>query len=236
MKFLDQSQNQSNIKSKSIVFDSSTLITLSQTCLIDVIRFLSSKAKGEFIIPPAVRHETVVHPLHSRRYSLSALRIQQLISDESLKVIDPIGLQTKTQQLLKIANNLLLVKGKPIQLIQEGETQCLAIACLSDASAFAVDEKTTRLLLEAPSVLLEKTAIEFNHQVSFNQKNLRAWNAIIPRIPIMRSCELISLAGKMGYFKKYADFENQAIQSSIASSRNAGCSLTEQELIEYENL
>ncbi len=226
----------SNLKPNSIVFDSSALITLSQTCLADVIRFLSKQSKGDLIIPPAVRHESVIHPLHSRRYSLSALRISQLIEDQSLKVIDPPGLKSKTDQLLKIANNLLLVRGKPIQLIQEGETQCLAMACLSDASAIAVDEKTTRLLLEAPSVLLEKTALEFNNQVSFNAKNLRAWNAITPKIPVMRSCELISIAGKRGYFKKFGEYEFQAINSSIAACRNVGCSLTEQELIEYENL
>lgn len=221
----------------SIALDSSTLISLSQSCLVGALDFLSSKVKGRFIIPPAVRHEIVVHPMHVRRYSFSALRMGRLLQKNVIQVIEPPGIEQKAKELAHLANNLLFVHGRPIQLIQEGETQCLALLCLNQAGAIAVDEKTTRLLLEAPSVLLERTASEYrSNVVGFNQKNLRAWNALMPRVSVLRSAELIAIAARRGYFREYGELEEQAMQSAIASVRNAGCSLTEKELDEYSVL
>src|SRR5579863_878162 len=109
----------------SIAVDSSTLISLSQSCLVGVLDFLSTKVKGKLIIPPAVRHEIVVHPMHVRRYSFSALRMGRLLQKGAVTVMDPPGLEAKSKELAHIANNLLFVHGRPVQLIQEGETQCL---------------------------------------------------------------------------------------------------------------
>jgi hypothetical protein len=220
----------------TIAVDSSTLISLSQSCLIQVLDFLSEQIDGHFIVPPAVRHEIVVHPLHVKRYAFSALRMNRLIQKGSVQVRDPPGLLSKSREIEHLANNLIFVHGKPLQLLQEGEIQCLALVCLGQAQGIAVDEKTTRLLVESPSTLLERVATEFDSGVGFNEKNLRAWYALLPKTTVMRSTELLAIAARRGYFAEYRPFEVEALQATLAAVRNAGCSLTENELEEYSTI
>lgn len=220
----------------SIAVDSSTLISLSQTGQVDILDFLSNHLDGNFVIPPAVRHETVVHPLHVKRYALSALRMNRLIQKGSLQVRDPPGLLQNSKDLAHLANNLIFVHGRPLQLLQEGEIQCLSLLCLGVAQAIAVDEKTTRLLVESPSTLLERVATEFDSGVGFNEKNLRSWYALLPKTTVIRSTELIAVAASKGYFSQYRPLEAEALSASLAAVRNAGCSLTENELEEYSSI
>ena len=220
----------------TIAVDSSTLISLSQSGLVQVMDHLSGQLDGQFVIPPAVRHEIVVHPLHVKKYALSALRLNRLIEKGALHVADPPGLLSKSMEIQKLANSLIYVRGRPLQLLQEGEVQCLALLCLGSAQAIAVDEKTTRLLVESPSTLLERVATEFDSSVGFNERNLRSWYALLPKTTVMRSAELIAIAARRGFFSEYGPLEAEALQAALASVRNAGCSLTENELEEYSSL
>ncbi len=222
--------------STPIVLDASVLISLSQMCGLGVISYLSRLRGIPFIIPPGVRHEAVSHPLHVRRFALSALRINRLIDHHHVRVEATSNLSRTTRSILSVANRLFSVGGKPLRLVDEGEAECLALLMGMKGGALAIDEKTTRVLIERPLSLVQTIRGEYAQSVSVNEQGLRGWQRMLPPITVLRSTELIAVAADHGYFSDYGPLERQALSASLYAVRNAGCSITEKELDEYSEI
>ncbi len=220
----------------SIVCDSSSLISFSGTCLADALRFAHSQMNARLYITPGVKNEIVAHPLHVPSHEFSALRLKKLVDDRVLDVIATPNLQRQTRHLLSLANSLFVVRGEPLEIMQEGETECLAVFEGVSASALLVDEKTTRMLVEAPLKLFDAMSSEYEGRVTLNEDALAQWRELTKGIFIMRSSELLALCAERGFFRQYGKYEDAALHSALLALRNAGCSLTTNELREYGQL
>ena len=219
----------------TVICDASSIISLSETCNIDALQFLKDKADTAFIIPPAVQKELVESPLHIKHYWFSALRMRRLINAGTLRTVSPPNLRKETRKLESLANNAFKIGGRPLKLLQQGELECLALATSVNADALLVDEKTTRLLVENPGLLLESIRGEQRSQVSVNQKHLRAFrkNAYYP---VIRSTEIVAVAAEKGFYRDYGVDEAEAARAAMHALRYAGCSIARRELDEYEQL
>src|SRR3989338_5340057 len=112
-----------------ILCDSSSLISLTDSCLDGIIPFFHSKFNVQFVIPPSVEFETVTRPISSdlKPYAFSAIKIKKMIEDGVIKKIEPSS-QSKTALILQISNNMLYTKGRPLNLVHKGESEMLALA------------------------------------------------------------------------------------------------------------
>ncbi len=219
-----------------IVCDSSSLISLADTCNAEALMFLKERTGAEFVIPPVVKEEIIGAPIKVKALEYSALRIRKLVEDGVLLVESAPGLQAKTSEILDSANSIYLVGGKPLRVLHEGEAEALALASPAAASALLVDEKTTRLVLEDPVKLKKVIEGEYAEKLVLDMPAYQKFRSLVPPMPIMRSAELLALAAKRGYFKQYGEYEEEAFHASIYSLRMAGCSLAQEELKEYEEI
>jgi len=219
-----------------IVLDSSSLISLADTCNIDALAFLKQKAGLEFAISPAVRQEIIAIPSKVKSLEFSALRIRKLVEEGTVKVESAGGLDVKTREITDAANRLYFVGGKPLRLIHEGEAESLALAGAIGAKVLAIDEKTTRLIVEDPMKLKEMVASEYAEKLVFEMPAYQKFRSLIPPLVIMRSAELLALAAKRGFFKPFASHEEEAFHASINSLRAAGCSLAQEEIKQYAEI
>ncbi len=219
----------------TVICDASSVISLSETCNIDALQFLKDEAGTAFVIPPAVQKELVESPLHIKHYWFSALRMRRLINAGTLRTLSPPNLRKETRKLESLANNAFKIGRRPLKLLQQGELECLALATSVKADAILVDEKTTRLLVENPDLLLQSIEGEQKRGVSVNKKNLRAFrkNAYYP---VIRSTEVLAVAAEKGFFRDYGADEGEAARAAMHALRYAGCSITRRELDEYEQL
>jgi len=217
------------------VCDSSSLISLSETCNIDALRFL--KAGGaRFVIPPSVRDEIVTHPLQVRRLAFSAMRLRKLIYDKILEVVELPNLERECQNILALANKVINVGGRPLTILQEGEVECLALMKLKGFKTLVVDEKTTRLLVESPQTLFDALTGEYDEDVSVDETALAGFKKGLEGAIVLRSAELLAVSADKGFFKEYGSASRDALSASLYALQNAGCSISTVELGEYEAL
>ena len=217
-----------------IVFDSSTLISFSESCLVGALPFLKEKTGARFLITPEVRNEIVNRPLHVSAHAFSALRLRRLIDERVLEVAEPP--QGTAETLLSLANGLFVIKGGPVEIFQAGEAECVAFLAAGGADAIAVDEKTTRLLLEDPYKMLDKVRMEFRSKVDIDAEKLRQWRKLVGTATVMRSSELLAIAAEKGYLREFGSSQGEALHAALFSLKSAGCSLTTKELGEYSQV
>ena len=214
-----------------IVCDSGPLISFSDTCLINVLGFLSKRG-AEFLIPRSVEQEIVSTPLKIRRYAFSAVRLHKAIDDGVLKVVDVDNLLV--DRIMRAANGVFSVRGNALKILHAGEVAALAACKKYNCEALVIDEKTTRLLIEDPALLQEKISDEYHARVAVNSKNLAEFNALTKGVQILRSTDLAAVAAKKGYFTSFGKHSQQAFQTSIYALKQAGCSVSEKEVSDYQ--
>jgi len=218
---------------RAIIFDSSTLISLSMNGLLDVLRGLKKNFKGSFLITPDVKKEVVDKPMKITRFKLEGLRIQELLDEGVLEVSMEEGLQTKTKEILNIANSFFEGKGRAIKLVSFGETSCLALSqILTDkkiSNVIAVDERTTRMLVENPENLANFLERKMHTNVISKESNFE----IFKNFKIIRSAELIYIAHK----KKLVKMGNgELLDALLWAVKFKGCSISNEEIAEIKKM
>ncbi|MBI4399122.1 hypothetical protein HY570_00080, partial [Candidatus Micrarchaeota archaeon] len=166
----EESSNE-NLKN-SITCDSSSIISLTDSCLLHVLREVKRYLNGEYVITPAVKYECIDNALRIKQHELSALRLQQSLNRGLFTLAQPRELEQKTQEIMYIVNNVYFVKKKPIKILQKGEVELLALNSILNIHNMLVDERTTRTLIEAPESLRDHLEFEYNHSVEINEANL----------------------------------------------------------------
>ncbi len=216
-----------------IICDSGPLISFSDTCLVNVLKFLKQRG-AEFVIPGSVQREIVETPLKIRRYAFSAVRLHKSIDDGDLKLVNPN--ENTINQIASAANSIFSVRGNTLKILHAGEAACLAAYKQFKCDALAIDEKTTRLLIEDPALLQEKMFEEYGSKVVMNKKSLDAFAMLTSGISIIRSTELLAVAAKRGYFNSFGEHKDQAFYTAIYALKQAGCSISEKEVSDYQKL
>lgn len=219
---------------KQIVFDSSSLISLSSSCLFNAMGKMFNELGLQGVISRAVELESVINPLKVKRLELSATRIKHGIDQGWITVV---GLNKKEQleanKLMLKANNCFYTSTGSIALFHRGEAEALLLTEKRRAIALAVDERTTRMFLEEPERL--RRLIE-RRQERRIQKNQRLINELLERfkeLKIVRSSELVALAFEKGFLEQEIGLGKKALEAALYSLKYQGCALSSTEIEEF---
>ncbi|MFA5930439.1 MAG: hypothetical protein WC861_06165 [Candidatus Micrarchaeia archaeon] len=238
------------LSGQSIVCDSSSLISLTDSCFVHAIYFLKKKFGGKFIIPPSVERECVEQPMHIRNYALHAIRLKRAIAENMIDVVEAKGqpeaapkgkmaLADKgatdrgAEEIRFIANNIFSAEGTPLKLLHAGEADVLALALELGVDNILMDERTTRMLVEDPEALRQHLESELGRQIGINDEKMSAFSRATRRLRFFRSTELLLLAYEKGYFADYGELEREAVEASLYKLKYSGCAIGFGEIGEY---
>ncbi|MBU1120473.1 MAG: hypothetical protein ABIE23_05025 [archaeon] len=217
-----------------LVFDASSIISVSENCLMKVLKKLSFKAKSSFIIPEMVEVEVVERPLSIKRFELNALRVKKAIEEGWLEVYrDTEELKRMSERIESITNNIFFKEGKPIHLIHAGEACSLALYKLLSASVLVIDERTTRDLLEKPERFRKRLERNYGKKVSFDSKKFSELNNLLGKIRIVRSSELMAEAFEHGLFKDELKEDSKTLEAVLFALKFNGCAISFSEINSY---
>ena len=223
---------------KVLIFDSGSLISLSINGLLEELKKLKKIFNGEFIITKEVKKEVVDNPIKIKMYELEALKIQNLIDEGCLNMPDKIGIQDKEItnlmfKLMNFANTMFIGNRNEIQLIQQGETSCLALSKILNEkkikNVLVVDERTTRMLVEKPENLKELLEKKMHTNVKLKESNFKEFNGF----KIIRSTELIYVAYKKGLINLRG---KEVLDALLYALKFKGCAISSEEIEEIKNI
>lgn len=222
------------MKTRDILCDSGSLISLTAACLDHLLYFFHENYHVRFIIPPSVEYESVRRPLESnlRKYLFSAIRIKNAIDDGVVVKVDA-DVGDQTAKFMDAANSMFFARGKPLRLIQQGETEMVALAKTLGVEYILIDERTTRMLIEAPLKLKEHLEKEFDVNIMVNKDNLKFLTSEIAPLRALRSSEMVMLAYEKGYFKNFQKLQREALEAALYKIKYAGCAISYDEINSY---
>src|SRR3989338_4059011 len=150
---------------KTLVFDTSSIITVVTNDLLWVFRPLKEFFKGEFYIPNSVKLELVDKPFNTKMFKLESIMINKAITDGDLITYNSLNIDN----LLLHVNSIFSVNGKPLHVLDKGEVEALALTLRLQAEAYVVDERTMRLLIENPYLLRKLLEKKLHTRVDMNK-------------------------------------------------------------------
>jgi len=198
-----QKQDNKTGTNKAIIFDSGTLISFSMNGITRILKELRGIFQGKFLITSEIKREVIDVPMKIKKFELEALKIKRLLDDGVLEMPSVLGvsdqeIEKSDNELLNTANSTFNGKGKDIHILDHGEASCLALSrILSEKgieNLIAMDERTTRLLVERPENLKHIFEDRMNTKVLIKSQNL----GIFSGFKIIRSAELAYVAYKKG--------------------------------------
>lgn len=225
------------MKKKYLLCDSSSLISLSDSCLDSLLYFFRDNFGVKFIIPKSVEYEAVLRPLSMRTkvYCFSAIRIKDMINDDVIEVIDA-DIAEETRKLMDLGNSIFYAHGKPLKILHLGETGMIALAKSLQVNSLLMDERTTRILLEDPVSLAKHFQDEFHTNVMVNRQKLSEFSSRAGKMDVIRSTELVYMGARQGFFEPFGELESQAAEAALYKLKYSGCAVSFKELKEYEGL
>jgi predicted nucleic acid-binding protein len=196
-------QNQTAQINKALVFDSGALISFSMNGITRIIKELKGIFNGKFLITSEVKREVIDVPMKIKKFELEALKIKRLLDEGTLEMPSSIGIKDSEiedldNKFLTLANSTFNGRGKDIHILDHGEASCLALSRILTEKGIdnliAMDERTTRLLVEKPENLKNIFEDRMNTKISINSENAGHFQGF----KIIRSTELAYIAYKKG--------------------------------------
>lgn len=209
---------------KKIVCDSSSIISLSDNCLLDLL----PKFNVEFIVPKGVEKELVERPLHVNEFEFKALRLREAINEGMIKVEDVPGVHERAEEILEEANSLFQPR---VKILHEGEAECLALMELVGAKTLLVDERTTRLIVEDPVGLGKFIQNRTSFKVRMSEEKALKLHDRFSSFSVIRSSEVVAVAYEKGLLDKYGD--GRLLHASLYALKFSGCAISKKEISEY---
>ncbi len=224
---------------KSMVFDSSTIISLSLNNLLYLLPELKHRFNGQFFITNEVKKEIIDKPIQSKKFKLEALQIHQLILDNTLEIYGQ-QLEKQTQNLLNLINNLFKAENHFIKLVDPAEVESLALANLLKAT-YVVDERTIRMIIENPNELKNLFERKLHTKITINQENLKELKKEI-NVNIIRSSELGLVAYSLGILKNLVqkdhltnyNLKHELVDGILWGLKLNGCAISQEEIEQAE--
>ncbi len=222
---------------KILIFDASSLITLSMNCLTSILSDLKKKFGGKFIITKSVKYETVDKPLQIKRFELEALRINELIKNNIVEPPSSVGIdedkiREKARDLVKRINYSYIARGEFMNILHEGELSCIALSLLASEkgmeNVIVIDERTTRMIIEKPENLRRLFEIKLHTKVQ-----LKDDLSFLKKIKIIRSSEIAYTAFKQGLIPLK---NGNVLDALLYATKFKGCSISGQEIEEAKRL
>ncbi|MBI4919376.1 hypothetical protein HY837_05560, partial [archaeon] len=176
---------------KALVFDTGPIISLATNNLLQILRPLQEKFKGDFYITKGVHYEIIERPLKSKRFKFEALQVERVIEQGILQVYNDENITKRAKQIMSQVNGCFKARDRYVQALQQAEVETLILAKEINASAAIVDELITRLLIENPEEIKKIMSYRLREQVDINKANLRQVQKNFKDIKILRSAELV---------------------------------------------
>jgi len=218
--------------SKYLIFDTGALINLTQNGLSPILSELLEAFRGDFLIPYAVKYEAIEHPLKIKRFEWGAIRIQELLDENLIKLADDEKLVSekeineKAEEVMSLANSTIFSEKKPIHLIERGEAECLALSILLKdrgiENAVVIDERTARMLCENVDNLKDIMESKLEATLDIRKENAQ----IFKGIKVLRSTEMVYMAFKEGII----DADRKKLEAILYALKFGGCSISENEI------
>ena len=225
---------------KSLIFDSGPIISLTTNNLLWLIEPLKKKFNGNFYITEAVKLELVDVPLKTKKFKFEAIQVEKLIENGTIEVIDNKFIIEETPRLLNIANEIFKAYNNCMRIVHLAEMSVVAAALSVSSEAIAIDEKTTRLLIENPKTLEEILRKTLHTSININESNLREFKNIVKEIKAIRSVELVTLAYEYGILDSYIiripDAKKNLLESVLWGVKLNGCAVSKEEIEQIINL
>jgi len=187
----------------AIIFDASTLISLSMNGLLGELKKLKEAFSGKFLITEEVKYEVIDRPINVKRFELEALRVRKLMRDKVIEMPEVLGIShaevtKRKEKMMSIANSMFVGNKKNIHIIHDGEASCLALSRIllekKIPHVIAIDERTTRMLGEKPENLKDLLTRKMSTRVSLKRKDFKFFRGF----RFIRSTELMYVAWKKG--------------------------------------
>lgn len=223
---------------KALIFDSSTLISLSMNGLLEYLTKLKEIFDGKFIITKEVKREIVDKPLTIKRFELEALRVRDLVHEKILEMSDSLGIKdseisAKTKEIMDISNSTFMEKNRDIHLLSDGEASCMALSKILTQkkiqNVICVDERTIRMLSEKPENLKKLMEKKLHTRINPKTGNYNFFKGF----KFIRSTELIYVA----YKKKIIHIKNGVLLDALLYAlKFKGCSISDAEIEEIKRL
>ncbi len=219
-----------------LIMDSGPLISLTSNGLLYLLEELKKTYKNlEIVIPPAVKREAVDRALTIKKYKLEGVKLTDLLNRGILKnateFMPPNKISKETARIMKIANSLFRIGKEKVELIQKGEASCLAFARLCGCeNLIVIDERTTRLLTEAPDNLKKLMERKLHTRIDFNKKEIKEFN----NFRYIRSPELVFWAFKKDLIGMKKN--KQLIDALLYSLKSKGAAISSKEIEEMKTL
>jgi hypothetical protein len=217
---------------KILIFDAGPLIGFTMNGLLPELKKLKEIFPGKFIITKEVKEEIIDRPITIKRFELEALKLQELINDRTLEFPESLGINEEkiskeTKELIDIANNTMFERGKPIHLIDKGETSALILSKIlneeNKKNILVVDERTTRMLCEKPENLRKLLQKKLHSKIEMKKQNLTYFQGF----KIIRSTELAYLIHK----KNLTSIKNTKILDALLYAlKYKGCAISREEI------
>ena len=219
---------------KSIIFDAGPIISLATNNLLTILPPLKKKYSGKFYITESVKRELVDHPMETKKFKFEAIQIERLLEDSILEVIDSDFIRNETPRLLDMSNKIFSAYKNYMKIVHYAEVSVIAAAIEQKSDAIVIDEKTTRLLMENPKLMMEILRKTLHTSVSLNESNLKEFRNSVKGIRAIRSVELVTIAYEHGFLDEYItkmpDARKNLLESVLWGVKLNGCAVSKDEI------
>ena len=223
---------------KAIIFDASTIISIVMNGMLPEFRSLRQKFQGKFLITSEVKREVIDKPINIKRFEFESLKIQELLNDDVLEMPSSLGIDNKeiseiTMDFLNCANKTFYSSKKNINIIHLGEASCLSLSRILSRmkikNILAIDERTTRLLIEKPHNLKKILGKKLHTKINVKAKNLRMFKDF----KVIRSPELIYVIWKKNLTRLKG---RRVLDAMLYAVKFKGAAISGEEIKEIEKM
>lgn len=222
---------------KYLIFDAGPIISLTMNGMLPILEKLKENFDGEFVLTPAVKKEVVDRPMRIKKFKLEALQVQGMIDRGVFKMsgdfVSNQKLSSEMRKIMESANGVLRVTStrEKIKIIHNGEAACLAFANLCGCdNAIVIDERTTRMLTEAPGDLEAMMERKLHTPLDSDFEKIKRWG----KFKFIRSAELLFIAFKKDLVgvKKSKDL----LDALLYGTKFKGCAISSVEIEDMKKL
>ncbi|MFH1310889.1 MAG: hypothetical protein ABIH65_00605 [Nanoarchaeota archaeon] len=228
-----------NDQSKALILDSGVLISFSMNGLTELIKKLKGIFSGKFLITADVKKEIIDTPIKIKKFELEALKIKKLLDEGVLEMPGSLGINDsevakKTAEIINFSDNCFIGDGRNIRLLDIGEASCLALSRILKEKGIknilAVDERTTRMLVENHKNLRRFLEKKIDVKITVNSKNVNFFRDF----NVIRSPELAYIAYKKGLVDLIDG--NTVLDALLYALKFKGASISSDEIEEIKSL
>jgi predicted nucleic acid-binding protein len=213
---------------KTIVADSSSIISLAVNCMSSVLGELGV----HIAVTEEIYDEIISRPMNSKRYSLESLRIRKLFTEGVISIEEPEP--SLVRDVLETGNSIYRIDKHDLRLIHGGEAAALALMREKSSDVLLIDERTTRMMVEDPAVLCEVLSSQMSRRVFMDAGRLAHFRTLVPDVKIIRSCEVAAIAYEKGILSRNLGSSGREVFAAVLYAlKFSGCAVSWQEIEDY---